>query len=523
MNSERIGDLIRLRYKLMWARTRTRNGKIALFFTGYLLFILIAVLFSMGGVGAGVAAVRAGKAPLLTRVVLLSIFLQALLSTILLGFGMNAIFSDLELRRYPVTGAERRLVRHLIGIIDPFWVLTLLLELGLLLGLYVLGAASLVAGLAAVLLLFICNYLAARLIEALIDRLTKRNSGSIVLMAAVMLLSLSGAIVPPLIKDHPALGPALLRILEYSPPFGAAAAMTGSGLSVLYGFAIELCWLLGLAAALVWLERRPFERRAAATTVLTFESRYDRVAAALGLDHAPLVGWWLRFYARNSRFKALLFLSLPMAAFLTFNFGSRKQGLGYFAAALGVIPIVTFLANSRFMVNQFGYLGGGYRRCFLLPVAPAVVLRAGSYASLILCAGFIPLALIAWIALAPVPFDGRECFMLFASALTGMFVVHGLGLWATLYGPRRGNYTQAMGNDLSLFGNVILIGGVMFCVLSPRLWKSVLPGMLDPANWWWWLAPPIAAIAFYRFSLAAASAQLPARREQLMAVVEGRA
>ena len=71
-----------------------------------------------------------------------------------------------------------------------------------------------------------------------------------------------------------------------------------------------------------------------------------------------------------------------MAAFLTYNMGAKKNGAGFFVTALGTFPIVTFLATSRFMVNQFGYLGGGYRRCFLLPVAPAAVLRAGSYASL---------------------------------------------------------------------------------------------------------------------------------------------
>ena len=37
MNFQLIGVLIRLRYKLLWAKTRTRNGKIALFFAGYLL------------------------------------------------------------------------------------------------------------------------------------------------------------------------------------------------------------------------------------------------------------------------------------------------------------------------------------------------------------------------------------------------------------------------------------------------------------------------------------------------------
>ncbi len=43
MNFQLMGQLVRLRYKLMWAKTRTRNGKIALFFAGYLLLIMFLV------------------------------------------------------------------------------------------------------------------------------------------------------------------------------------------------------------------------------------------------------------------------------------------------------------------------------------------------------------------------------------------------------------------------------------------------------------------------------------------------
>ena len=122
-------------------------------------------MLAAGGFGAAVVAVRAGKAVLITRIVLTSLFAQALLATVMLGFGMSAIFSDLELRRYPVGAFDRRLVRHLIGIIDPFWMLTLALDLGLVIGLYVLGAAKLLERLLAVLLLVLANYLVARIIE----------------------------------------------------------------------------------------------------------------------------------------------------------------------------------------------------------------------------------------------------------------------------------------------------------------------------------------------------------------------
>jgi hypothetical protein len=523
MNTKVIGDLIGLRYKLLWAKTRTRNGKIALFMTGYLLLVLVIALLAAGGFGAAMVAVRAGQAVTITRIVLTSLFVQSLFATVMMGFGMSAIFSDVELRRYPVRAFDRRLVRHLIGMIDPFWLLTFALEVGLVIGLFVLGAAGFWSGLFAILLLMISNYLVARVVETGIERLMQRRSGSTFVMIGIMCLSLSGLVIPPLVKRFPALIPATLQFLAYTPPFGAATATTRSGLAVAGGFAIELCWVAGLIAVLIALENRPAQRQTAVTTAMSFDSPYDRIAVALGFAHAPLVGWWLRFYGRNSRFKAMLLISIPMLAFLTFNIGGRKNGVGLFAAALGTFPVVTFLATSRFMVNQFGYLGGGYRRCFLLPVAPATVLRTGSYASLLLSACFIPVAAIAWVAFSPGPFDARQLFMLLGSGLTGLFVFHALGLWATLYGPRKGNYNQSLGNDLSLMGNLILIGGVMSCLLSSAILKKVAPAALDPAHWWLWVAPPVAALLFYVLSLRAASSLLRGKREQLMAIVEGRA
>src|SRR5437016_4485 len=96
MNFQLIGALIRLRYKLLWAKTRTRGGKIALFFTGYLLLVMTAMLFALGGLGAGMAAVRTGKGTLLAGALLGGIFAQAMLASVILGFGMSTIFSEME-------------------------------------------------------------------------------------------------------------------------------------------------------------------------------------------------------------------------------------------------------------------------------------------------------------------------------------------------------------------------------------------------------------------------------------------
>src|SRR5260370_31012704 len=118
MNPGLIGELVRLRYKLLWAKTRSRNGRIALFLAGYILLIMLIALLSGGGFGAAMIAVRSGKAEMVARLVLGVLFLEGLIATTILGFGLNAIFSETELRRFPVDAAERRLARHLIGIVD---------------------------------------------------------------------------------------------------------------------------------------------------------------------------------------------------------------------------------------------------------------------------------------------------------------------------------------------------------------------------------------------------------------------
>ena len=80
MNLELLGNLLRLRYRLIWAKTRSRSGKIALFMSGYLLLIAVMVLLGTGGFGAGIVAVRAGKATRVAAEVIFGVYLCATIS-----------------------------------------------------------------------------------------------------------------------------------------------------------------------------------------------------------------------------------------------------------------------------------------------------------------------------------------------------------------------------------------------------------------------------------------------------------
>jgi hypothetical protein len=129
---------------------------------------------------------------------------------------------------------------------------------------------------------------------------------------------------------------------------------------------------------------------------------------------------------------------------------------------------------------------------------------------------------VAFTIFAPFPFDARMLLMLLCSGLTGLFLLHGLGVWVTLYNPRKGNYTSNFGNDLSLGGNILLIGGMLLAILLPRLTYMLLPALVSPESWWIWLPMPVLALAFYRATLKSAGPVFVTRREKLLAVVEGR-
>src|SRR5512138_589962 len=107
----------------------------------------------------------------------------------------------------------------------------------------------------------------------------------------------------------------------------------------------------------------------------------------------------------------------------------------FLVAALGTIPMATFLGPSRMSVNQFGYVGGAFRRYFLLPVDPAATLRAASYAAVTIGGAMLPFALLAWAVLVPYPFDLRMLAMLLCAGLTGLFALNALAIWVTLFNP----------------------------------------------------------------------------------------
>jgi hypothetical protein len=490
---------------------------------GYLLAVLLIALLAAGGLAAGIVAIRAGQGERIVQTVLFALFVQAVFASNILGFGLSAIFSDTELRRYPLDALNRRIVRHVIGILDPFWFFFLALELGLAVGIAAMGAGSFWQGTVAVLLLFLCNYLFANVVALFVDRLIQRKGGAAILLALIMVLSLGPSLLAPVFKKDPDLFPAIVARLQFTPPFAAAAALVHSDITAVYDFATILAWIAGLAALVVLFERRVPQRQAAASVGVSWDDIYDRGGRLFGARLGPFVGHWLRFYARNSRTRIMGLVSLPILGFITVRTADRLGPNGLFVAALGTLPMAGFMCTSRIAVNQFGYVGGAFRRYFLLPIEPADILRSSSYASVAIGSLALPVALAAWFALVPLPFDARMLVMLACSGIAGLLVFNSLGIWVTLFNPRRGKYNSSFGNDLSLGGNTVVIGGVIFAFFLPTVLYRAWPAIVSPDSWWMLLPFPFLAGAAYIVSLKAAGPILAMRREKLLAVVEGKA
>jgi hypothetical protein len=524
MNWERIGDLVRLRYKLMWAKTRSRTGKIALFVIGYLLLVMVAALVALGGVGAGIAAIQTGKAETVAQAVLTGLFINAVMATILLGFGMSAVFSEAELLRYPLRQRERFVARHFLGIVDPFWILVLIVELGLVLGMYVWGGYSLGYGTAAAILLLLCGYLLARSVGAWIEGLMATQWGPGVVLLLILSISVVPRIMMSVLQKNPAKREQVLAALRFTPSFGAAAAMTHTGGTAFAGLGLIVLCSIGLTLFLLWLERRPAPRQQVARGTITGKADfYDRLGGLFPPDIAPLVSHWLRFFVRNKRFRILYLLSFPLAAFFTWNMSQLPQDKGnLFVAVLGTLPIVTFLGPSRIAVNLYGYMGDSFRRFLLFPGDPAASLRTGSYASVLLGGFALVPAAIIWAIFAPRPIDFGAIALPLINGVTALFLFNSAGLWTTLFGPRRGKYDRSLGNDMSLLGNIVVIGSALTCIAVPQMLRRAAPALVSRESWWM-LLPAALAIAVYIVSLRAAGSIFPGRRERLLAVVEGRA
>jgi hypothetical protein len=527
MNTPLLVQLLGLRYRLLWAQVRTRKGKVILFLVGWLFVVLVMLLMGMGGFGAALAAIQFGKSELVARIALGGPYLNAILAAVILGIGVNAAFSDTTLRRYPLTSFERFAARQLTALLEPLWMFILALDLGLTAGFCFLGRASLWLGVPAAILLVLTNYLLAHMLSNLIERIAATRTGPFAIAilggALVFLLALGPSILGPVLSRNPGFVAAALAVLKFTPPFAAAAVITNlPGMSSLYWLLCLFGWCLGLAAALIALDRLPISSRSVEGSRASWGGACDRLASLFGPTWAPLASKALRYYLRSNRVRLNYLSVVPVFGFIAVIFNRDVGPMGTFFWFLGVMTGIGFTGTYIMSANAFGYDGSGFRRYLLLPAAPTVVLGTACLVPLLFGAALIPTLLIVWLIISPVPMGAREITLLLSSGIGGLFFFHALGVWTSLLAPRRSEFALNFYNDLSFAANLV---GICSMVVVPLIFLFLHHFWGAKALQRYWLVVPVfmlAAAAFYFVTLRAGAALLVTRRERLLFLLERR-
>jgi hypothetical protein len=266
-------------------------------------------------------------------------------------------------------------------------------------------------GLVTILLLLVSNYLCARILGTIVDRLMMTASGLSVLTLSMICAAMLPAMLPLYSHWHPQLPLAINHLRSYSPPAAAAAALTQAGLPSFAGLGIVVCWLIALTAALVTIERWPRKFSTSQSGKIQLDGFLDPLGLLFGPVNGPLLVCWLRIYSRNGRFRACFPVTLVVFLVVAFVHGKKAAFLAW-PMAMCAFSLLGFMWTSQFAVNQFGYTEGGFRRLLLLPTEWVAAMRVGSYLFLTLNAAAIPAGAALWRVFSPGLSDSRRMSML---------------------------------------------------------------------------------------------------------------
>ncbi|MGH9851200.1 MAG: hypothetical protein ACREBD_15290 [Blastocatellia bacterium] len=519
----RLWTLVRLRYRLIWAQARTSNGKIALLFALYLLGASAALLLAVSGLGAAIADTDFNQNGLVARWMLTIFFINGACLSIMFGVGTQAAFAEESLRRYPLSGQERFIVRQIIGLLDPIWMILSVGVFGLVGGFAWLGKGAIITGLPAALFFIAASYLATTGLLSIISLIMRSRKGAALMGVVVLLLVSLGPLVISLIATSKRVGlwKLLDQILRLTPPGAAAAMMTGDTLLTVASNALLLMiWVAALVWAVNKLETLPPVIETSVTGRITWDDYYDQIAGLFGRNHAPLVSKSLRYHLRCNLIRFSLITS-PMLVLIGKFMIPDRSVKGEVIITFALFFITSAATGVAMMLNAFGYEGAGVRRYAFLPASFAAGLRASSFASLMLRAVTMLAALAVWIALARTPVGVRMFVVIFSIVMISLFLFNALGLWTSVLSPKSANFDAMWNNRLSFGANVVMIGGVVV----PYLVAIALSERLDPEvllNFWWAsLSLMFLSIGIYLFSLKAIEPVLNARREKLINLIAG--
>lgn len=510
--SHLLGTLIALRYRLLWAKARSRNGRIVLLVLSTVTVALAIAVLAFGGGVAEITASRLGRGESLARLLFTIVFVGSIPAGMLLNAGTSEVFSRSSLRRYPITTRTRFAAEQLIGALGPLWIVVAGLALGVAFGSVASGNASPWLAVPAALLFAEICHLTSQLLLRILETSTSRRGGSFIVTLAVIALLI---LVPTLsgVLETFTSSSARQRLLEVTPPFAAARGVAVAGDFV--GLILLAAWATALWMSLARLDQLRIRRPAGAWD--TFASPHwnrmsQRLGALVGPERTALATKVLLYYLRSPQTRFNYPLALPLVALTMSSWDRSEQA---FLFMLGVAPATAFLATGGLSMNLLGFDGTGFVRYFLVPVPMREVFRTIALVSLLPGVLLILIGSACWFALSPIPLSFVKGAALLSAAIAGLLSLHTLGLWTTVLSPSRIPFDATFGNRLSPAANALLIVAMaLFFGLPMTLTRFSEAQVLA----FWWVVPlaVVAAALSYAFTLRHGASVLAARREQIL-------
>ena len=412
------------------------------------------------------------------------------------GLGVN--FEFRTLLRFPLSLSAFYLIALAYGLADFSAITSVCWLFAMVLGIATANLALLPAAILISALLLLMSVTLERLLGSWFERLIAKRVSRELFFGFVILLSISGQFVKPLIDHFDNRPPqALLRFMPYlslTPPVLAGNALNAAEAHDFGGLLLRAVGLLIyvlLFSVFLW-QRFATQYRGEELSEGTAPARSAtrvKSAAIAGIDVlsflSPAVAAVLRKDFQYLLRNGFLLMSLFMPPFLVFLFTAQFAGAHPWAIRTGVSTDTFFPAMIGYLLlmlmmpayNCFAYEGKGIQTYFTAPVRFRDVFLGKNimHMGILLFEVSVSILLLVWrIGLPSAPvFAATLVGMAFAGA--GQFA---LANWASLCYPRKlefGSMRGQHGSGVAIwigFGSQFLLGGVCSLVLFMGRWTN---------------------------------------------------
>ena len=460
-----IWQLIKLRYLLLWAQTRTSVGRSFLLVIFILIGSVLVLFLNHGGFSVVFIAIKLGKGYEIVRLIFSGMFAGGIVAAVIQGQYLQAGFSENSLRYYPLSKLSRFVVRHLLGLLEPIWIFYSSIVLGIAVSYAFLDQNVRPVSIPAGILFILVSYFSATFVVSLIDLILKSKNGFVVLLAVVFFgISFFGTLASRHFSVESVHRLLNYSIVQYSPGELVAHAMSDQFiLSNILHFIFLLAWLISLTVVISRIEsseRTDYSK----PNCIQWNNGYDQIVSLYKSDNWPLLGKSLRYHLRCNRVRYNLLITPPFILFIILGRQDYSDhSLMFFVI---IFSLIGCMSVNSIILNHFGYDRLGVIRYLIIPKPLISPLLVSSCVSLLLGSLIILITLTLLLVLSGVPFQSYLALLMLYSGIAGLFFFSALGLWVSIYFPRSLSFQTLVGNHLSLGGNIVAVGGLFVIMLS---------------------------------------------------------